>query len=90
MTTQSTIDRINDAIIALGRQKDRLLRGNARRPDSEDALFAEICVRIVASAGDAIGFEYDAADASLVRAVDDMGWPQASINADDRLEQVRR
>jgi hypothetical protein len=90
MTTQSTIDRINDAIIALGQVKDLILRGNADRPNAQDVLGARCRTYAVAEALDAIGYEYDATEASIAKAVDDMGFEEAAVNADERLEQVRR
>lgn len=84
MALQSTIDRINDAVIALGQQKDLLLRGNAQQPDPSDVFAARGRVRIVCKALDTIGIEYDATDFSFEDAVDDVGFDRAADRADER------
>ena len=89
MASQSTIDRINDAIAVLGVQKDLLLRGNAQRPDYFDVLEARDRVRAVCKALDAIGLEYDATDLSFEDAVSDVGFDRAADRADERLRAPR-
>lgn len=88
MASQSTIDRINDAIAALGREKDALLRGFTRTPT--DLADGERDARIICQALNEICLAYGADDADFIRALDEAGFSFASDRAEERMRERRR
>lgn len=89
MALQSTIDRINDAIAALGQQKDLLLRGNSDRPNSDDIAGLSRHVRSVCIALDDVCDEYEIQDASFASWACDVDFDRAGELADERLRERR-
>ena len=88
MASQSTIDRIDDAITILGMQKDLLLRGNADRPDSCAIVALGSRVRVVAYALDEISAEYGLST-GFIEEAGDTDFYLAGDLADDELGEKR-